>query len=297
MRFNKLLVVVIASGAGGCTARAPGPAFDSPIGVERLTVEESSSTLSVVGYAADGTPIAHIDLRTGTFYFDELEREVDGRQLRVEVRGHVVTHESAGQRPLRLPLFHGAEGAELNELLLDPRVRAPLASWQIEINDTRPNPLQAPVASPGNPGTPYGACGYAPNPGCAGNGAYSCVETPILRGISNQMCASGYEQLVCCASTANGGAQTAALRYCGFQLEQPGGQQLAGSAPRAGAVPLDSLYNPCGTEGPNGCAICWNVQWTNFCTTSTTGQATSGCVDRQGNQYAIPAETITINYM
>ncbi|MEO7732324.1 MAG: hypothetical protein ABIY55_15245 [Kofleriaceae bacterium] len=82
MKLDELLVVVAA--AVGCTTHASEPDFDSPIGVERLTVEESDSTLAITGYAANGDLIARIALRTGKFYFVELEREVEGRQLRVE---------------------------------------------------------------------------------------------------------------------------------------------------------------------------------------------------------------------
>ena len=258
MTLNNGLILAIVTVAG-CTTQASETDFNSPIGVKHLSVEESASTLAITGYAANGDQIARIDLRTGTFYFSELGREAEGRQLRVEVRGRVATHESAGQGALRLPLFTGPDGAERNELLLDPRVRTLLSDWQIEINDTRPNPLLV-TPPPNNSSIPYRSCAFTPTTDCTGNGAYSCAEADKIYVDEFQGCHFGVEQNVCCASAANGGkspaASVAAIRICGM-----------------------GNRNPCGLEGPLGCAVCWSTTWSTSCTVSTVGQTTSSCTD------------------
>jgi hypothetical protein len=276
MKFNESLMFVVVAVAGGCTTQVPDPDFDSPIGVKRVAVEESDSTLAITGYTANGELIAHIDLRTGTFYSDELKREVDGRQLRVEVRGRVAIHESAGHRTLKLPLLTGADGAESNELLLDPRVRPLLSSWQIEINDARPNPLQVPVAPSGDSSTPYSSCNFMLTLDCMGNGSYSCAQAG-QNFLIDQQCIWGFAQDVCCASVANGGigmsAQKAAMRMCGM-----------------------GVNNPCGDEGPNGCGTCWSVPWTTSCVASTGGQAPRRCTDLNGISYTTSTDLLNLSY-
>gem|GEM_PF-5569717 len=242
--------------------------------MERLTVEDSASTLAITGYAANGDLIARIDLRTGNFYFAEFEREVEGRQLRVDVRGHVATHESAGHRALKLPLFTGADGNQINELLLDPRVRPLLSSWQIEINDTRPNPLLVPVERPSDSSTPYSSCSYVPTDACRGNGTYSCAESSRPEHSSNgDECIVAAEQDVCCASTTNGGNQQVAIRICGM-----------------------GPNNGCGAEGPMGCAVCWSTGWTSFCTATTIGQIRPMCIDSAGNKSSFWTDQLSLSH-
>jgi hypothetical protein len=275
MNPNSGLILAIVTVAG-CTTQASEADFNNSIGVKHLTVEESASTLAIAGYTNSGDLIARIDLRTGTFYFNEFEREVEGRQLRVEVRGRVATHESAGQSALRLPLFTGPDGTERNELLLDPRVRTLLSNWQIEINDTRPNPLL--VAPPPNgSGMPYRSCAFTPTPDCTGNGAYSCAEADKIYGDEFQGCHFGVEQNVCCASAANGGvapaASAASIRVCGM-----------------------GNRNPCGLEGPRGCAVCWSTTWSTSCTVSTVGQTQSLCTDpSSGNLFVAATDLLSFS--
>lgn len=277
---GRALVLVIIATAGGCTGSAEKSGFDSPIGVSRIAVAESNSTLAIIGYGVEGDVIARVDLRTGRFYADTFEAEVDGRQLRIDVDGRVATHESAGRQPLKLPLFTEAGGAELNELLLDPRVRRVLARWQIHINDARPSSLRVPIAS-GDSSTPYGSCSFTPTPDCRGNGTYSCAQTYKYYLNDIMQCVEGAEQNVCCASIANGGTQRVAMRICGM-------------GPRPD-MPIPS-NNPCGMEGPGGCAVCWTVDWASACSATASGHVQIPCTDSLGTRYWSVSEFLQLSF-
>jgi hypothetical protein len=257
MKISTSMVLVIA--LAGCFTQAEQQEPASPIGVARVAVDDTGPVLAITGYSTAGDPIAHVDLRVGTFYSEELDREVLGRELRVEVRGQVATHQSAGLRALRLPLFRGPGGDDLDALLLDPRVRPVLAARQITLKDTRPNPLLA--AAPASDGVPYSACSFPPTAQCQGNGAYTCVESWRYHDTDRtDDCFTGADQDVCCASAANGGTQMAAVRMCGM-----------------------SVANECGAEGPNGCAVCWNAPYRTVCTTSIRARVVSRCSDAFGD--------------
>jgi len=217
-----------------------------------LQVTETSSELVLVGLQ-DGFEIGKVNVHSGRFILEDDGRSVDGRQLQIAVAGDTVRHESEGYAQLTLPLPPVNASDEFNAFLLDPRVRAALARWQIAFDDTEPPATAQPAAEVANPDPErtYQACTYATTPQC---GATSCVQRPIYEKILAQ-CQTGSRQLVCCANTHVG-----AERKCGL-----------GPA------------NPCGAEGPNGCAVCWTTPWSNNCAATVVGTSAITCSDFDGS--------------
>jgi hypothetical protein len=235
--FVALLVTACSSAERGTEA-----SFD-------LQVTETSSELDLVGLK-DGAELGKVHVQLGRFVLEDDGRAVEGRQMQIAVAGETVRHESEGYAALTLPLPPVNAPDEVNAFLLDPRVRAALARWQIAFDDTEPPATAQPVAQ-GDPERSYLTCSYATTPQC---GATSCVQRLIYEKI-NAQCQTGSRQLVCCANTHVG-----AERKCGL-----------------------GPSNPCGAEGPNGCAVCWTTPWTSSCLATVVGTSAITCSDFDGS--------------
>jgi hypothetical protein len=232
-KFAVMMAVVAGCGGGS------EPQGQSPLlGIARIDVREDARTLEISGLDAGGARIAHVSLRLGPGVLTDDGREVDGRQMTIEVLGAEVSHHSEGFAELQLPLFGNRSHADLNEFLLDPRVQPILARWQItfqdppRVLDDADAPLPTEVAQSG--------CTYAPTSSC---GATSCAESVWPSDWGNG-CSNMRYQWVCC-----GGNGFAAQRAC--------------TSP--------SSSSPCGTTGPGGCASCWTFLHGGSCFAYTAG--------------------------
>jgi hypothetical protein len=216
----------------GCSNTAREP---TPIGIAEVQVTTSSVAITIHGLDARGVRVASARATRGTFTMQEDGRTVDGRRLELDVLGQRATHESEGYRRLELPLFEEDRDAALSDFLRDPRVSIALASWDITFGDGADHRQGEPPSEIAFDNF----CGlYPPTSGCA---ATSCSETQARVGVGS--CELGYNQYVCCSSIAS-----RVRRFCGV-----------------GGV------NPCGTEGPGGCAVCWTQPDGGSCNTWHAG--------------------------
>jgi hypothetical protein len=228
----------------GC-AESPARHGNAALGVSDFAVRETASELDIVGIDPRGTTLAHLHVRTGMVTPAEWQVQTAGRELRFEIMGvEYPPFVSAGLAPLSLPL---TGDPYLNTLVRDPFVAPILSGRGIEFVDhTRV----------GAPEVEYGQCSantvlyFAP---CNGYGQLStCYDFWGYFG-GNQIWA---QKVVC-----NDPAQTRADRMCAY----------------AGAM------TPCGTAGPNGCAVCgpgapsgWPGCVNDSCTWSSAGGGGGG---------------------
>ena len=225
--------------AAACSSGAP-----STSGQATYDVKESASQLAITGRDPQGAEVATLVLTVGRFTMQDDGRVVDGRQLRVRANGQEAVHESEGMQPIRLPVTDGAvtDGAGINQFLLEPVVKAALERWQVSLTLEAPS-AQAPSAqaSRTSPATeaPLYACTYGASALC---GMSSCAEDHVI-DLAATGCTVQTREYVCC-----GASKTAVYRWCGL-----------GSA------------NPCGVEGPLGCAVCWSYSWTTSCSAYGSG--------------------------
>src|SRR3954453_18780657 len=95
--------------AVGCGTTDPAPTISSgahALGIETFDIQQSTDHLLITGLDMDGTKVASVDLKVGSFVMalDEAPREVTGRQMTVDVLGKIALHESEGLSILKLPL-------------------------------------------------------------------------------------------------------------------------------------------------------------------------------------------------
>ena len=232
MNISRLAPTLLALtlAAAGCSGGAEPTPQDTT-----YDVEESATRLSIAGRDRQGAEVATLELIVGRFTMQDDGRVVDGRQLHVRANGHEATHESEGMRPLALPVGHLADSAAIDQFLLEPVVKAALARWQVQLTVQAPS-AQAPRHSAGTE-APLFACSYSASSSC---GVTSCAEDPHFDA-ADTGCPLRTQEYVCC-----GNSRTAVERFCGM-----------------GAV------NPCGAEGPNGCAVCWAAAFSNSCTATS----------------------------
>lgn len=234
-----LVAALVSAGCMGSN-RVPERQRDGVLPLAAVTVQESGSTLELTGITAAGAKVAHLKLFQGPFTMAEDGRAVDGRRLDVDVLGQATHHESEGYRQLQLPF--PAARVELSEFLLDPRVRAALDRWGLGFDESTIPTLVSGTVAPAE--IAFYGCTYATTDTC---NASSCAET-VFQGPSDTGCAAhASQQFVCCGNTAKQYAQ----RFCGYT-----GTGYA---------------NPCGAEGPNGCASCWTGNYNSTCAASSGG--------------------------
>jgi hypothetical protein len=258
----RLSIVVTISTMVACSAAPTSPLSQ---GVFELQVNETSNELDMVGLA-DGAEISRAHIRLGGFISQDDGRYVDGLQMEITVAGETITHESEGFGRLMLPPPHVEGYRAFSEFLSDARVREVFARRQITFESTE---LMQPLAlDPADVAAeePYEACFPAPTTEC---GATSCTQHAHFFKYQTE-CSAAHQQYVCCGNTAK-----AAQRECLYTF--------------VGAT------NPCGTEGPNGCAVCWYHPWSSSCIASTVASQNVSCSDADGT-YNITAGLIQISY-
>lgn len=216
--------LVMATILAGACARRSG---------DELTVRiaETEHELTIIGTGPDGAERGKVHLRTGPFDMQEDGRHVDGRQMDVVVMGQTLRHESEGYHRLSLPFQAAPSLGEVNDFLRDPAVRRALDRWGVGFDDsTLPEP--GAIAEPITPSSEvaYSACSFTRPCGDSN----PCVQSWSWKKVGSY-CHPVAEQRVCCG----GATGYAGQRRCGYTQEGIGS------------------YNPCGTEGPNGCAPCW----------------------------------------
>lgn len=227
-------LLVLTLAAAGCSGGAETTREQTA-----YDVRESANQLSIVGRDGQGAEVATLELIVGRFTMQDDGRVVDGRQLHVRANGKEAVHESEGMRPLNLPVGHSTDSTAIDQFLLEPVVKAALSRWQVQLTVQAPS-AQRPRASAGTEKPLFG-CSYAASSSC---GVTSCAEDPHFDA-ADTTCTVRTQEYVCC-----GGSRTAVERFCGM-----------GSA------------NPCGAEGPNGCAVCWAASFSNSC--DATSDATT----------------------
>jgi hypothetical protein len=223
-----------------------------------VAVTDTANTREIRGVDAMGATVGVATLRHGHFTMADDGREVDGLQMTVDVEGEVVTHESEGFDKLALPLFRHPRQQNLNVFLADSRVASALASWNVTFEPPKQPWSDAELADRPSEVGYYFDCVYGPTAQCA---ATACVGNPQLIYIGGEQCMQGEHQYVCCGAT-----QVAAERYCGYGWA--------------------SHPNPCGMEGPNGCATCWSAPISSYCNVGHgSGPTLQSCFDLSANVY------------
>jgi hypothetical protein len=201
----------------GC-AEQPVEHGNAALGVSDFVVRATASELDIAGTDPQGTVLTRFHLRTGMVTPEDWDTPTLGRELSFEIMGKAYRpFASAGLAPLALPL---TADPYLNTFVLDRFVAPILTRWGIAFADH---------VRVDEPEVGYSQCATntvtytAP---CNGYGASStCYDFWGYSG-GNAM----WSQKVVCADPA----QTRAERLCAS----------------AGVV------TPCGTAGPNGCAVC-----------------------------------------
>jgi hypothetical protein len=201
----------------GC-AEQPVKHGSAALGVSDFAVKSTAIELDITGADPQGTVLTRLHLRTGMVTPEEWDTPTRGRELSFEIMGKAYPpFASAGLAPLTLPL---TGDPYLNTFVLDPFVAPILSRWGITYADH---------VRVDEPEAGYSQCSMntvtytAP---CSGYGALStCYDFWGYWG-GNAM----WGQKVVCADPPH----TRAERLCAS----------------AGAS------TPCGTAGPNGCAVC-----------------------------------------
>jgi hypothetical protein len=202
-----------------------------------VSVTRTGNTLEVRGVGAMGATVAVATLQHGHFTMQDDGREVDGLQMQVDVEGEVVTHESEGFGKLELPLFRHPRQQHLNAFLSDGRVASALASWNVTFEPPKAQWTDAELAERPSEVAFLTDCRFAPTTQCA---ASACAGNPQQIYIGGEQCVEAEHQYVCC-----GGTQVGAERACGYGWY--------------------NHANPCGMEGPGGCAVCWSAAFSSYC--------------------------------
>jgi hypothetical protein len=241
MRYLLSLLAIVSACSGGT-------ATTSRLGIAKVSVTESSDRLQLDALDANGAPIGRLVLTRGTFRMEDDGRLVTGRRMTLDVLGKQAVHESEGYRGLQLPAFTQPDQQVFNDLLGHPEVRVPLERWGVMVE----KPRIASVVPPAAVEQPARGCAYATTASC---NASSCAEHDVQRPSwdGKSPCDTAQEQMVCC----NNAAHSTAIRKCDFGTE-----------------------NPCGNEGPNGCAVCWQSSWSTWCSATTNGaywEQAQGC--------------------
>jgi hypothetical protein len=189
--------------------------------------------------------VGDIDLKRGSFFLADENRSVDGLQMKVTVLGKTTTHESEGYQVRHLPALPGDDHAAFNQFLAFPEVNAALAKFDVSFKNQLPRVVEA--AKPAVE-KPYWACNYS---------------WPV--GVTS--CSEGYEWsnygLDCVTDNPETGCGTNYVAYwrkCGVGYD-----------------------NPCGNEGPGGCARCWSEPYSSTC--STSAYSGDGVCHGNGSDY------------
>jgi len=244
------LTILVVAFTAACSTRTEDMRPAEParaLGIERLNVTETPTTLTVTGLGIKGEIMAKVELKVGRFTFESEDRgEVYGRQLVVQSLGKEVSHESEGLNALTLPAHN--LGASIAAFVLDPQVTSALGVWGVRFDSTWSDlglEATAPVAGDlPDDEQPYctftltspGALGACTHVGCSG----TCVS--FERGAPG----GDSGEYRCCDGSP------VAERLC---LPMPGG---------------NGQSTACGMTGPNGCAVCL-LTWANQCQTWTGG--------------------------
>jgi hypothetical protein len=221
------------------------------LGIEKLNVTETPTTLTVTGLGIEGEVMAKVELKVGRFTFESDERgEVYGRQMVVQSLGKEVAHESEGLNALTLPTRNLS--VSIAAFLLDPEVTSALGLWGVRFDSTWIDlGIEATVPAGGD--LPAGERAY-------------CTFTLTSDGASLGGCTN-----IGCSGTCTKfergepGGETGEYRCCGASqvaervcLPMPGGNGQ-------GSV--------CGTTGPNGCAVCLLTSANQCSTWTESGKA------------------------
>lgn len=212
-----------------------------------LRIQESTDAISIVGLDRNGNQVARVQFHHGTVVMaDDDGRVVDGLQIDATVYGLDWHHDSEGRGIRHLRLMPMAELQRLNDFMVDPRVQAVAARWQIDF--VAPAKRTLPVNDVPEEKA-FRGCSHSAGPSCgeySATGA-SCGEYDV--NVDYYNCVYAVQELRCCA-----GSGTRTYRICGAGWQ-----------------------NPCGPEGPNGCAVCGSGSYGSSCQVITAGSAFSDC--------------------
>ena len=232
--MRQTLTLLFLTSLAACAQDAsPG---NEALGITEFQTTETATRLEIVGLDAQNARVAKITLERGYVVIASDDLQGDGRTLAVEIHGRSATHQSVGTDPLTLPVV--APGSEIDAFLRDAHVAPALLRWGVGFEPSTAPTTATPAVSLPSGESAYAACGgsayivYDDSPYGLGGG---CTYTPA------GSCGS-----TSCTQYATTGGVVGQFICCGTQ------QQLINR------LCSGTGHDSCGTEGPNGCAVCWS---------------------------------------